>query len=116
MYWRLALLAGLVFFPALSLGKRETAVAGEKTTGDFAKQALPFLKKHCFACHGPEKKKGGIALHTFQDEAAVLKNRKLWTSVLQVVQAGEMPPQEKPRAFADAVLDVIAPAPRSTAP
>ena len=30
--------------------------------------------------------------------------------------AGHNPPQEKPRAFADAVLDVIAPAPRSTAP
>ena len=30
--------------------------------------------------------------------------------------AGHNPPQEKPRAFADAVLDVIAPAPLSTAP
>jgi len=30
--------------------------------------------------------------------------------------AGHNPPQEKPQAFADAVLDVIAPAPRSTAP
>jgi len=30
--------------------------------------------------------------------------------------AGHNPPQEQPQAFADAVLDVIAPAPRSTAP
>src|SRR5688572_32068882 len=105
MHWRMAFLAGLVFLPGLSLVERKVPLvdASEKPAADFAKQAVPFLKKHCFACHGPDKARGGITLHKFPDEAAVLKNRKLWTSVLQMVQAGEMPPAEKPRPALDEV-------------
>jgi mono/diheme cytochrome c family protein len=29
---------------------------------DFAQQVRPILEKHCYACHGPEKRKGGLRL------------------------------------------------------
>ncbi len=56
-----------------------------------------FVAKHCFACHGPQKKRGGLALHIYQDEAGILKDRKRWNAVLHMVHEGEMPPQERPR-------------------
>jgi hypothetical protein len=64
---------------------------------DFKSIAPTFLAKHCVSCHGPDKKRGGIALHTFQDEQALQKDRKLWYAVLRQVSTGEMPPAGRPR-------------------
>ena len=71
--------------------------AQDKGAADPAKQVVAFLAKHCYACHGPEKKKAGVALHIYKDEASILKDRKRWQDVLHVVTAGEMPPPERPR-------------------
>jgi mono/diheme cytochrome c family protein len=65
--------------------------------GAFAKVVAPFVAKHCITCHGPEKKKGNIVLHTYKDEQALLKDRKVWTQVLQMVGSGEMPPVGRPQ-------------------
>jgi len=87
----------------------------EKPREDFAKVAIPFLTKHCFHCHGPEKKKADLALHIFKDEQDVLKNRKVWQAVFNMVHAGEMPPEERPRpglpeseAFLNVIQDIFA--------
>ena len=56
----LTLLAPLVT-EAASVGKRELALA---------QKALPVLRDECFACHSPEKKKGGLVLTSRE---AVLK-------------------------------------------
>jgi hypothetical protein len=64
---------------------------------DFGPEAVAFLQKHCLACHGEKKKSSGVAFHTVTDAAGILKNRKTFTSVLRVLEAGEMPPEGKPR-------------------
>lgn len=64
---------------------------------DFQKDGIAFLQKHCLACHGDKKKNAGVALHTFTDGPSLLKNRKLWDSVIRVVAEGDMPPADKPR-------------------
>lgn len=81
-----------------------------KASDDFDKIAVPFLQKHCYHCHGPDKKKAGIAFQTYKDEEAVIKNRKVWHSVQDMVHGGEMPPQERPRPTlqeTDAFLQVV---------
>ena len=54
-----------------------------------------FLRKHCVDCHGPRKQKGRLRLDGLEDyrsgEAA------LWTRVYEQVEAGTMPPEERPR-------------------
>jgi hypothetical protein len=65
--------------------------------GDFGPDAVAFLQKHCVACHGEKTKKSGVALHTVTDDTGLLTNRKLFARVLRVLEAGEMPPQGKPR-------------------
>src|SRR5436305_1302399 len=72
-------------------------VAAAAPAGDFGSDAVAFLQKHCVACHGEKKKSSGVALHATTDDAGLLKNRKVFTRVLRVLEAGEMPPKGKPR-------------------
>lgn len=70
---------------------------------DYAKAALPFLQKHCVACHGPEKKKADLTVHQYTDEQSLIKDRKRWQSILQMVQSGEMPPESRKRPSVEEV-------------
>jgi hypothetical protein len=78
------------------------------------KHVTAFLKEHCYVCHGPDKKRASLALHVFNDEISILKDRKRWQHVVHMVFSGEMPPQEKPRpklqdvdAFLKTVNDIF---------
>ena len=77
---------------------------------DFAKAGFAFLQKHCLGCHGEKDAKAELSLHTYRDEAAVLKGRKVWLKVVEMVQTGEMPPKKQPRpdaAEVDAFVKVV---------
>ncbi len=77
----------LIVFLALA----STAFAQEP----FAKTGVAFLGKYCTDCHGEKKQKGELALHKFRDDVSVLKQRKTWKRVLEMVQNGDMPPDDK---------------------
>src|SRR4051794_24030917 len=47
-----------------------------------------FLTAHCIECHGGKSKKADLALNVYADEAGVLKDRKVWQHVLEMVQEG----------------------------
>jgi len=64
---------------------------------DFARDARPFLEKHCLGCHGAKDPKAELALDAFRDSMSVVRQRKVWDNVLKMVSAGEMPPKEEPR-------------------
>src|SRR5437763_2821746 len=61
----------------------------------YADQVAPFVTKYCVSCHGPTKQSGGLALHTYADAKAVIKDRDVWENVVQRLQNGEMPPKKK---------------------
>ncbi len=82
----------------------------KEPAASFKNDVLPFLSKHCFACHGNGKKRAGLSLDQFTDDESVQKDRKLWENVLYMLRGGEMPPPERPRPAAaevDAVLRSI---------
>jgi hypothetical protein len=64
---------------------------------DYAREIRPLLARYCHSCHGGAKPKAEIDLSAFADEASVLKSRKLWKKVLDVLHAREMPPEGKPQ-------------------
>jgi hypothetical protein len=66
----------------------------------FSKAGVPFLEKYCTNCHGAGKKKADLALHEFRDDTSLLKQRKTWKHVLEMVREGEMPPDDKPQPTA----------------
>jgi len=67
----------------------------------FNSAGVAFLTKHCIRCHGDDMPKAGLALNGFRDEASVLKARKRWDTVLEMVESGEMPPDKEPQPTAD---------------
>lgn len=63
----------------------------------YEKDIKPLLGKYCYDCHDEDVQKGGLSLQSFDDKAAVLKNKAVWEKVLHNVQTGEMPPGKKPQ-------------------
>lgn len=63
----------------------------------FPTAIAPFLEDNCTDCHGEKKRKGKVALHEvgadFGDEESVA----LWERVLEQLEIGEMPPEDKPQ-------------------
>lgn len=55
------------------------------------------LEEHCYTCHGPEKQKSKIRFDTLSTD--LLKDRaaaETWHDALDVIQLGEMPPEDEP--------------------
>ncbi len=95
------------------LGHRE-AMAEEPT---FSERIKPILAKYCVDCHGATKPKGELDLSRVGSDESILRERKLWSRLLEYVEAGEMPPDKpglpKPsdveiEGFSQAVTQVLA--------
>ena len=68
-----------------------TTVAAE----EFDRVVAPFFKTHCVKCHGPEKQKGKVTLHNVDGGLAAGKSLERWELILEVLESGEMPPEEE---------------------
>lgn len=90
-----------------TLGLGHTMPADDQPAATFARDVLPFLTKHCYACHGNGKKKADLALDKFKDDESVQKDRKTWENVLFMIKTGEMPPKEKARPPAKEIEAVL---------
>jgi hypothetical protein len=63
----------------------------------FVKHVQPILAKYCLDCHNAAKKKGGLALDGFKDQARALDNPKVWEKVAEQIRSGDMPPPGRKR-------------------
>ncbi|SNZ01065.1 DUF1592 domain-containing protein [Flagellimonas pacifica] len=63
----------------------------------FAKEVKPIMDKYCFECHGPEKEKGGIRLDVLSWDMINGPDAEGWHSALDMINSGEMPPEEEPQ-------------------
>lgn len=74
------------------------AVGNEITRADLAedytKEIRPLMARKCFDCHNAEKSKGDVALDRFENFTAIIAEPELWQTVLEKVQAYEMPPKK----------------------
>src|SRR5262245_44500612 len=71
--------------------------ADDATHSTFQKDILPFLKAHCFACHGNGKAKADLSFDKHTDDTSVLADRKVFESVQHMLKVREMPPAERPQ-------------------
>jgi mono/diheme cytochrome c family protein len=72
--------------------------ADEAKLPDFKKDVLPILQSHCVSCHGPKKQEGRMRLDNLSTD--LIKDRaaaEYWHEVLNVLNAGEMPPEGLPQ-------------------
>lgn len=75
------------------------ACANEASTAPGSARTA-FVKAHCFECHADaaDDKGGGVRLDGLSADIGVdLATAETWQKVLKAVNAGEMPPEEKPR-------------------
>lgn len=85
--------------PARAADSPQAAVAAADSPAAFA-PIQSFLQNHCVECHGPKTSKADLTLHVYKTPALVLQDRKIWETVLERVDADEMPPKKKPRPAA----------------
>ena len=82
--------------------------AGDADHVAYQKDILPFLKRHCFSCHGNGKAKAELSFDKYTDDASLVPDRKVWDGVRHMLKAREMPPPERPQPMAAEVEAVTA--------
>src|ERR1700757_1287423 len=95
---RLILLLLLLFVLSAAGPAAGTAGAaapeGKSLERRFVADVQPFLKTYCFACHGDKKQEAKLDLRGFSSLPAVEKNYRTWETVLERLDAEEMPPEK----------------------
>src|SRR4051812_7152876 len=70
---------------------------GAAAKGDYAAAVRPALDRYCLSCHSTKAHKGSLDLERFAGEADLRKHLKVWQGVIEQLEAGEMPPKNKPQ-------------------
>ncbi|HEY7156316.1 MAG TPA: DUF1592 domain-containing protein, partial [Gemmataceae bacterium] len=107
MRLRYLLLGALALAVASALRGVSSAPAKEQPEASFSRDVVPFLKQHCYRCHGNGKDRGDLALDKYKDDESILKDRKVWENVQHMIRTGEMPPKKRPRPSAAETQGVL---------
>jgi len=84
----------------------------ESPLGDNLNKLRPFLKQHCYACHGAEEQKGDYRFDTLSTDLTDLMTLETWQGILDQLNRGEMPPQDSPQppsAASEEVIETLTP-------
>lgn len=65
------------------------------------------FEQHCVRCHGDEKSKGGLNLTQLLLEQPLVKNRERWNNVIDMIQHGDMPPEDETQPTANQKQDIL---------
>lgn len=88
-------LATTIIFAACEFS---TSQAEEKLRADFGNDIRPLLNQFCIRCHGPEEQNGRMRFDTLSTD--LIKDRAAaedWHETLNVLNRGEMPPEDEPQ-------------------
>ena len=69
--------------------------AEPKLQARFESMVQPFLKSHCFSCHGATKRRGNITLHELKPDPKDARGVATWEMVLEQLEIVAMPPEER---------------------
>jgi hypothetical protein len=67
------------------------------TSGGHSEVVQPIVKKYCLGCHSTKLKRGSLDLERFATTDDIRKDLKPWQSMIEQIEAGEMPPKDKPQ-------------------
>lgn len=65
------------------------------------------LREHCDGCHGPEDANAGVRIDTLPPAIDSLQTAQRWQQVLDVLNAGSMPPKDEPQLDSSAKLELL---------
>lgn len=67
-----------------------------------------FLREHCLRCHPADGQESGVSLDDIPFEIATVATAERWQKVLNVLNSGEMPPEDEPQPTDQAKIDFLA--------
>lgn len=87
----------LTFVAGVLSGSWAAADPPAPSKQSFDAQIQPLIAKHCQSCHSGEKPKGRFEVARLSGDFATAAKRGPWQNVLEQLEAGAMPPEEKPQ-------------------
>lgn len=72
-------------------------VKAQAASPGFEELARPFFAKHCLSCHGEKTAKAGYRIDLLSADFSAASVAEQWKEVIDRINAGEMPPEERPR-------------------
>ncbi len=94
-------------FRCLILGLLWVANCVSHAAESFERSVQPFLSKHCNSCHDAKKQKGDFRLDTLSRDFGKGADVAMWVEVMDRINSGEMPPENKPRPDAGEIERVV---------
>jgi hypothetical protein len=67
-----------------------------------------FFRQHCIECHGPRRQEADLRLDTIALPTSDAGAAERWSSIADMVEAGDMPPIDQPRPSAAEVRSIVA--------
>jgi hypothetical protein len=74
----------------------------------FASEHQSFFKNHCVKCHGPNEQKADLRLDAIASPTANADSAETWSSIADMIEAGDMPPTDEPRPDKSEIQRLIA--------
>lgn len=75
------------------------SIAGKYAVGQSAvmpEKHFAFVDKHCLECHDSDTQKGKVDLESLSFDISTIEAAERWQKVLNTLNSGEMPPEDKP--------------------
>jgi mono/diheme cytochrome c family protein len=82
-----------VFAVVAVLGSSPHAPAADEREATFRRVVAPFFERYCVGCHGPDRSKAGVTLHTLTADLAAGPGPERWDKILDVLEYRAMPPE-----------------------
>lgn len=76
-------------------------LALESLDRSFDSQIVPLLQAHCLSCHDAETKEAELDLSLFRRIDDVTESHRVWATVMERLEAREMPPDDADTELAD---------------
>lgn len=82
------------------------ALGAQQAAIEYATEIQPLLAEHCFRCHGEKKQKADVRLDVLDPAMATAAAAEGWRSALDMINSGEMPPDDE-KQFTDAQRQLV---------
>jgi hypothetical protein len=82
-------------YALLCLAPPAAPAVADKAQAVLSNRHRPLLDSHCKSCHGPERQKGNFRVDDLPLEITSLESAERWQKVLNQLNSGEMPPEDK---------------------
>jgi hypothetical protein len=66
-----------------------------------------FLKANCLSCHSADRQEGSVRLDDMPFNVATVEQASRWQKVLEVLNAGQMPPEDEPQPSNEAKITFL---------